>query len=117
VRLSQAADVYQRAKAAVEAATGLGELTRKIDEDASAYRLKLIEIARSNTGALFDFAEEMASARSQVEALEIWHSHCRRFMQIYATQTKELADLTRHFATGASASPQKTNNKKDSSVA
>lgn len=117
VRLSQATDVYQRAKAEVEATTDLVELTKRIGKDASAYQRKLLDIARTNTNAIFDLAEKLAGAKSQAEALEMWVANCRELAETYAAQTKELAELTGHFAKREPSYLGTKIDDKDSSVA
>src|SRR5262249_16881170 len=66
--LSQAKDNYEKMKSAAEEATGLLEETyATATKGASDYGLKLIEVARANTNATFDYATELLGAKSPSE--------------------------------------------------
>ena len=117
VRLSQATDAYQRAKAEVQAATIFAELTSRIEEDSSIYRLKLLDIARANTNALFDFAQELVDAKSPAQATERWSSHVRKQIETFTAQAIDLAELTQRIAERTKAYRDAKDNHSDSSVA
>jgi hypothetical protein len=64
--VAQCKDTYEKMKAAAEEATDVLETTYSTAaKGASDYGLKVIELARANTNAAFDFAGEiMAASRS-----------------------------------------------------
>src|SRR5579871_1416952 len=63
--VSQAKEGYERMKSAAEEATDLLEGTyATATKGASDYGLKVIEAARTNTNAAFDFATEMFAVKS-----------------------------------------------------
>ena len=62
--VAQAKDTYEKMKAAAEEATDVLETTYSTaTKGASDYGLKVIEAARANTNAAFDFAGEVMAAR------------------------------------------------------
>jgi hypothetical protein len=60
--------------------------------------LKLIEMARANTEAVFELAHEIAGAGSPSDLANIWAGHARRQFQLMTTQSKELTELGRKLA-------------------
>ncbi len=68
----QARDIYAKAKAAGEEAAGLLTNTyATAAQGATDYNLKLIEIARANTCAAFDYADELLGVKSPSEFLAL----------------------------------------------
>jgi phasin len=66
---------------------------------AADYNLKLIEAARANTNAHFDYAGQLLGAKSLSEAVELSTAHLRKQFDILSTQTKELTALAQRVAT------------------
>ena len=64
----------------------------------TAYNLKLIEAARSNTNAAFDFAGALIGAKSLSEAVELSSTHARKQFETCSEQTKELSKLAQKVA-------------------
>src|SRR5260221_2755033 len=63
--LSQAKDNYEKMKSAAEEATGVLEDTyATASKGAADYGLKMIEMARDNANAAFDFATELLGAKT-----------------------------------------------------
>src|SRR5271165_7404755 len=61
--VAQAKDTYEKMKAAAEEATDVLETTYSTaSKGAADYGLKVIEVARTNTNAAFDFAGEIMAA-------------------------------------------------------
>src|SRR6195256_2197737 len=61
----QAKDTYAKMKTAAEEATGILEHTyANASKGAADYGLKMVEMARTNTNAAFDFAAELLAART-----------------------------------------------------
>src|SRR5215472_19065212 len=66
--VAQAKDTYEKMKAAAEEATDVLETTYSTaTKGASDYGLKVIEAARVNTNAAFDFAGELITAKTLSE--------------------------------------------------
>jgi phasin len=105
--LSQAKDNYEKMKSAAEEATGVLEDTyASASKGAADYSLKVIEVARINTNAAFDFAAELFAAKSISEVIELSTAHARHQFETLSAQTKELATLAQKVATEA-AEPMK----------
>ena len=69
--VAQAKDNYEKMKAAAEEATDVLETTYSTaTKGASDYGLKLIEAARANTNAVFDFAGEIMAAKTLSEVVD-----------------------------------------------
>jgi len=97
--ISQAKDTYTRMKAAAEEATGMMETTyANASKGAADYSLKVVEIARANSNATFDFATELLGARTFAQAIEISTAHTRRQIDSLTEQTKELLSLAQKVA-------------------
>jgi phasin len=100
--ISQAKDTYEKMKAAAEEATDLLEDTyATTSKGVSDYGLKVIEVARVNTNATFDYASELFSVKSFAEVVELSTAHVRKQFETYTAQTKELAALAQKVATEA----------------
>ena len=100
--LSQAKDSYEKIKSAAEEATGVLEDTyATATKGVADYNLKLIEMARENTNATFDFAAQLLAARSYSEFIELTTAHARKQFEALSEQTKELATLAQKVATEA----------------
>jgi phasin len=92
--ISQAKDTYEKMKAAAEEATDVLEDTyATTTKGMSDYGLKMIEVARANTNAAFDYASELFTVKSLAEVVEISTAHARKQFEASTAQTKELAAL------------------------
>jgi len=77
--VAQAKDTYEKMKAAAEEATDVLETTYSTaSKGASDYGLKMIEAARVNTNAAFDFAGELMAAKTLSEIVELSSTHARK---------------------------------------
>jgi phasin len=100
--LSQAKDNYQKMKSAAdEATTLLEDAYGRATKGAADYGLKLIEIARANSNAAFDFAGELVATRSPSEVVELWSAHARKQFEALSAQGRELAALAQKVAAEA----------------
>ena len=105
--VAQAKDTYEKMKAAAEEATDVLETTYSTaTKGASDYGLKVIETARANTNAAFDFASQLMTVKSLSEMVELSTAHTRKQFEALATQSKELAAIAQKAATD-SAEPVK----------
>jgi len=104
---SQAKENYEKMKTAAEEATDVLEDTyTTASKGASEYGLKMIEVARTNTDAAFDFATEFMGVKSLSEAIELSTAHARKQFEAFTAQSKELAALAQKVATDT-AEPMK----------
>jgi phasin len=62
----------------------------------------LIEAARANTSAAFDFAAALMGAKSVSEMIELSTRHAREQFETLSEQTKELTALAQKVATETS---------------
>ncbi len=105
--VAHAKDSYAKAKVASEEAADLLENTyATVAKGATDYNLKLIEIARTNTRAAFDYAHELWSVKSPSEFIELATAHMRKQFDIASAQNKELCALAQEIATEAAGTIQ-----------
>src|SRR6201997_1078697 len=98
--VAQAKDTYEKMKAAAEEATDVLESTYSTaTKGASDYGLKVIEVARANTNAAFDFAGEVMAAKTLSEVVELTNAHARKQFETLTLQSKELGTLAQKVAT------------------
>jgi phasin len=96
----QAKDTYAKMKNAAEEATGILESTyANASKGAAEYGLKVIETARTNSNAAFDFAAELCAARTLAQMVEISTAHTRKQIESMAEQARELSALAQKVAT------------------
>lgn len=100
--LAQAKENYDKVKA-------VAEETHVLIEDGYAtcakgtidFGLKVIEAARANANAAFDFAAEALTVRSLSELIELTSTHTRRQVDALLGQSKELAAIAQKMAVEA----------------
>jgi phasin len=98
--VAQAKDTYEKMKAVAEEATDVLETTYSTaSKGASDYGMKVIEVARVNTNAAFDFANELITAKTLSEVMELSSTHARRQFEALTQQGKELGALAQKVAT------------------
>ena len=106
--VAQAKEGWEKMKSATEEATEvLEESYTTAAKGASEYGLKVIDAARTNTNAAFDFATEMATAKSLSELVELSTAHARKQFDTVSAQTKELTSLAQK-VTADTVEPLKT---------
>jgi phasin len=97
--VSQAKESYEKIKAVAEEATDVIEETYSTaSKGAADYGLKLIEAARTNTNATFDFYSDVLTAKSLSELIELSTAHARKQFETLSGQTKEFAALAQKVA-------------------
>jgi phasin len=100
--VSQAKDTYDRMKSVAEEATDVLEGTyATTTKGVSEYGQKVIEAARENTNAAFDFATKLIHVKSFSEVVELSTAHTRKQYESVAAQTKELAAIAQKTAVDA----------------
>jgi phasin len=101
--VAQAKDGYAKMKTAAEEATGVLETTyATAAKGYTSYNLKVIELARTNTNAAFDYVSELFAARSLSDVVELTSAHAREQLETLTAQTKELSALAQKVATETS---------------
>ncbi len=102
--VEQTRDTYAKAKVASEEAADLLENTYEAAiKRATDCNRKLFAIARTNTSAAFDSIQELLSAKSPSELIELSTAQMRRQFEIVSTQNKELCALAQQMATEAAS--------------
>src|SRR5436189_1079636 len=100
--VAQAKEGWEKMKSATEEATEvLEESYTTAAKGASEYGLKVIDAARTNTNAAFDFATNVATVKSLSELVEVSTAHARKQFDTVSAQTKELTSLAQKVTTEA----------------
>ena len=106
--VSQARAGYAKFKDAAETHNGTVQaVVTSATRGATEISSKMLEIAKTNTNANFDFVQELVGVKSPSVALELWASFARKQVEAFTGQTKELAELTQKIAS-ETAEPIKT---------
>jgi phasin len=106
--VSQAKDNWDKMKAVTEEATDMIETSYSTaSKGAADYGLALIDAARANTNAAFDFFGQIMAAKSLSEVIELSTSHTRKQFETLSAQAKDLSALAQKVAT-ETAEPLKT---------
>jgi phasin len=111
-----ARDTYAKAKVASEEAADLLENSyATVAKGTTDYNLKLIEIARTNIRAAFDYAHELLGVKSASEFFELSTTQMRKQFDIVSAQNKECAiaqkvasDVAEPITTGMSGALQRS---------
>jgi phasin len=97
--VSQARAGYAKFKDAAETHNGTVQaVVSSASRGATDLSSKLLEIAKTNTNANFDFIQDLVAVKSPSVALELWASFARKQVEAFTGQTKELAELTQKIA-------------------
>ena len=98
--LAHVRDTYAKAKVASDEAADLLQNTyATVIKGANDYNLKLFEIARTNTGAAFDYAHELLDVKSPPEFIELTTAQMCKQLDMFSAQNKELCALAQEVAT------------------
>lgn len=98
--VAQAKENWEKMKSATEEVTDVLEDSYATAARGNAdYGLKVIETARANTNAAFDFASAVMAAKSFSEVVELSASHARKQFEAGTTQARELTALAQRVAT------------------
>ena len=98
--IAQAKATYEKAKAAAEQASGVLERSyAAATEGAVAYNRQVIDGARANVNAAFDFAIALLAVKSPTDVVEVSAAHAREQFQAFTEQAKALGEIARRLAT------------------
>jgi hypothetical protein len=95
---SNASETFEKGRAAVEQNQAVAV------ENIRTFNVRMIDMARINTEAAFDFAHESASAKAPADIVELWTAHAHKQFETLSEQLKELTALGQKMA-GESAAP------------
>jgi phasin len=70
-----------------------------VTKGATEYNLKALDALRENVNSAFDYAKEIAGAKTLAEAVELSATHMRKQFETLSAQTKELTALAQKVAT------------------
>ncbi|MEX0751746.1 MAG: phasin [Xanthobacteraceae bacterium] len=97
--VSQAKESYEKMKSVAEGATDVLEETyATATKGGTDYGLKLIDAARVNSNAAFDFFSEFMTVKSLSEAIELSSEHARKQFEQLSEQGRELAAIAQKAA-------------------
>ena len=100
--VAHARDAYAKAKVAGEETVDLlAKVYETVAKGAIEYNLKLIEIARTNNRAAFDYAHELLGVKSPSDLIELSTAHMRKQFDVVSAQNKELYALAQELAADA----------------
>ena len=92
---------HEKAEATFEQALDLHKsIYTTAAKGAGDYNLKVLEIARTNAGAAFDYGQELMRVKSLPEFIELSTAHARKRFEAMTTQTKELTELAVRLTAG-----------------
>jgi phasin len=98
--VAHAKDTCKKAKAAADEATDLLKGTyATAAKGATAYNLKVIDIARTNTNTAFDYALELLGMKSPAEFAALSTAYAHKQFEVMTAQTKELTELAQKVTT------------------
>jgi phasin len=98
--VAQAKDNYDKFKSAAEEATDVLEDTyAKASKGMTDYGLKLIEAARANANANFDYLADIFGVKTVSEFVELSTAHSRKQFEAFSAQSKDLTSFAQKVAT------------------
>jgi phasin len=97
--VSQAREGYAKLKDAAETHTSTVEaVIGSANSGALELSAKMLEIAKTNTDAGFDFAQSLIGVKSPSQALDLWTAFARSQVEAFTGQGKQLAELSQKIA-------------------
>jgi phasin len=97
--IAQSRAAYEKAQAVAEQASGVLERSYAAAvEGAAAYNRQLIDAARANVNAGFDFAIAFLAVKSATDVVEVSTAHAREQFQAFTEQAKALGEIARKLA-------------------
>ena len=98
--VAQTKDAYEKFKAVAEENTAMLETAyTAASKGSTEYGLKVLEVARANTDAMFDYVEALFGVKSPSEFVELSTKHAREHFETLTGQGKELAGIAQKVAT------------------
>ena len=98
-------DALNKGEAATEKAAPAAQESFSASADGVRdFNLKMLEMAKTNTNALFDFALEVARIKEPTQLAELWTQHARQLCETMGKQSQELTSMGQKVV-NASAEP------------
>ncbi|MEX0853721.1 MAG: phasin [Bauldia sp.] len=98
--VSQVRDTYAKMRTAAEDATDLMQGTlESAREGTFALSLKAVDVAKSNSDASFALVRDLFSAKTLSDVIELQSAYARKQFEAYASQFKEIQELTEKLVT------------------
>jgi phasin len=92
---AQAKESFEKMSAATtEASSVIQSTCSSAAQGALECNAKVIEFARDNSNAAFEYASKLLAVKSPSEFLQVSTEHARRQFEVLSEQTKELAALS-----------------------
>jgi hypothetical protein len=85
-----------------ETVRGVQEGVTSALENVRDLNVRLIDMARANTDAAFDFAREVAEAKAPSDLVQVWTTHATKQFDMLTKQAGELTRLGQQFASTSS---------------
>lgn len=106
--VNQAREGYAKFKDAAETHNSTVEAVfNTTTKGAAEVSATLLDIAKTNTNASFDFAQSLIGVKSPSQALELWSGFAKSQFEAFTGQSKQLAELSQKIAADT-AEPIKT---------
>lgn len=93
------AETVEKGKAVAE------QSARSVEQSYSAaidnvreYNRRMIDIVQANSEAAFEFARQLAAAKTPSDIMELWTLHAQKHFEMLSEQTKELAAIGQKMA-------------------
>ena len=87
--------------AATETVRSVQEGFTSAVENVRNLNVRIIDMARANTEAAFDFAREVAAAKATSDFVQAWSTHATKHFDVLTKQASELTTLCQRFASTA----------------
>ena len=91
-------ETFEKGKAAIEQSCSAAV------ENIRDFNVKMIDAARANADAVFEFARQIATAKSPTDFAELWSAHAKKQFAMLSEQTRQMTALGQKIA-GESAEP------------
>lgn len=99
---AQAKQAYDKMNtAATEASQVIQNACATSAQGAAVCNAKVIEFARANTNAAFDYVSELLAVKSPSDFVKLASEHARKQFEVLSAQTKELTALSQKVMTEA----------------
>ena len=98
-------ETFAKGKAAVDQSALAFEQSYSVTlGNIRAFNTKIIDMAQANTDAVFNFALQIAAAKTPSDVIVLWPEHARKQFEMLSEQVKELTALGQKM-TGESTMP------------
>jgi phasin len=92
---AQASESFEKvSSAAAQASSAMQETFSTATQGAREYNARVIEFARDNSNAVFDYATKLLAVKSPTEFFELSTEHSRQQAAAMAEQARELTELS-----------------------